>query len=84
MKVVTYSRDAAGDLRRHGTIASRIMSAVEEYAADTQAHTNNVKQLAGSGGKRLRMGGYRVIFEETQTSIIVTKVGPRGDVYDRL
>jgi mRNA interferase RelE/StbE len=31
---------------------------------------------------RLRVGDYRVIFEETADEMIVTKIGPRGSVYD--
>jgi hypothetical protein len=26
-------------------------------------------------------GGFRVLFEETETEIIVKKIGPRGSVY---
>src|SRR6185437_15995711 len=29
-----------------------------------------------------RLGDYRVVFEETGTELIVTKIGPRGSVYD--
>jgi hypothetical protein len=28
------------------------------------------------------VGAFRVIFEETAAQIIVTKIGPRGDVYE--
>jgi mRNA-degrading endonuclease RelE of RelBE toxin-antitoxin system len=31
--------------------------------------------------KRMKVGDYRIIFEETATEIRVTKVGPRGGVY---
>ena len=82
MKAVVYSRPAAKDLRRHGNVAERIRRAIREYAADPQAHGNNVTQLVGSPAKRLRVGDFRVIFDETATAIISTKVGPRGGVYD--
>ena len=82
MKTVTYSRDAARDLRRHGKMAARIRAAITGYAGDPKAHANNVKSLAGSSAKRLRVGDFRVIFDETETAITVTKVGPRGGVYD--
>ncbi|MFI5014361.1 MAG: helix-turn-helix domain-containing protein [Hyphomicrobiales bacterium] len=35
------------------------------------------------GGLRLRAGNYRIIFEKTEDEIIVTKIGPRGDIYGR-
>jgi DNA-binding XRE family transcriptional regulator len=48
------------------------------------AHANNVSRLVGSTACRLRIGDFRVIFEETDTDIIVTKFAPRGNVYDWL
>jgi mRNA interferase RelE/StbE len=82
MKSVVYTVSAAKDLRRHGNMAARVRRAVDEYAADGIAHANNVTELVGSSGKRLRIGGFRVIFDESETTLIVTKVGPRGDVYE--
>jgi len=81
MKAVTYTRDAAKALRRHSNIASRVRGAIEAYAENPLAHVNNVKPLVGGEGKRLRVGGFRVIFAETETTILVTKVAPRGDAY---
>jgi len=82
VKTVRYTGDAAKDLKRHGNVAQRLRQAILDYAANPLAHANNVKPLTGSSGKRLRVGDYRIIFEETDTEITVTKVGPRGGVYD--
>lgn len=82
MKDVAYGRDAIRSLRRHGNMAGRIRAAILEYAADSRAHVDNVTQLVGSPAKRLRVGDFRVVFDETETTITVTKAGPRGDVYD--
>lgn len=82
MKEVRYGTDAIRALRRHGNMASRIRTAVTEYAADPAAHANNVRALVGSEFRRLRVGDYRVIFAETETSITVIKIGPRGSVYE--
>ncbi|WP_135470538.1 type II toxin-antitoxin system RelE family toxin [Crenalkalicoccus roseus] len=82
MKLVRYTADAARSLRRHGNMAARIRRAIGEYATDQAAHANNVRPLVGSSAKRLRVGDFRVIFEETETEILVTKIGPRGSVYD--
>ena len=73
MKKVSYTGDAAKDLRRHGNMAQRLQKAIREYSADPKAHANNVKNI-GAAGTRLRVGGYRIIFEETATEIRVTKV----------
>lgn len=80
-KPVRYTMDAARSLRRHGNMAARIRRAIGEYAADAAAHANNVRVLVGVPAKRLRVGDFRVIFEETEAEILVTKIGPRGDVY---
>jgi mRNA interferase RelE/StbE len=81
MKQVRYTADAAKALRRHGNMAARIRKALADYAADPAAHANNVRQLVGSPARRLRVGDFRVVFEETGEEVVVTKVGPRGDVY---
>jgi mRNA interferase RelE/StbE len=82
MKTVIFSREATKDLRRHRNMATRITKAIDEYAAGRLAHANNVTEMVGIGGKRLRVGSFRVIFAETASTIVVTKIGPRGGVYD--
>ena len=81
VKQVRYTAGAAKSLRRHGNVAARIRRAVSEYAADGIAHANNVRQLVGSGARRLRVGDFRVIFEETEAEIVVLDIGPRGGIY---
>jgi mRNA interferase RelE/StbE len=73
VKSVTYLAKARRALRKHKTLAERIMDKVDAFS--------KVKTLKG-GGKRLRVGSFRVIFEETPQEIIVTDIGPRGGIYD--
>lgn len=82
MKTVRYHPDALKSLKRHGNIAAHLRKAIDEYAAETGAHANSVARLIGLSGNRLRVGDFRVIFEESDTEIFVTKIGPRGNVYD--
>jgi mRNA interferase RelE/StbE len=82
MKAVRYTTEALRTLKRHGNMAVRIRRAVEEYAADPAAHVNNVTKLVGSSSSRMRVGDYRVIFVETETELLIVRVGPRGSVYD--
>ena len=82
MRTVAYTLSAAKDLKRHGNVAARVRKAVAEYAADPQAHANNVTQLVGSPFWRMRVGDFRAVFEMTDTTITVTKVAPRGGAYD--
>jgi len=82
MKRVRYTTDAVKSLKRHGNMADRIMRAMREHAEGTGAHANNIKAMQGSSGLRLRLGDYRVVFEEAETEIVVTGLGPRGRIYD--
>ena len=75
-----YLAPARKALRRHKAEAERILAKVDAYAADPTAFPK-VKMLAGTAGKRLRVGDFRVIFEETATEVIVTDIGPRGGIY---
>jgi mRNA interferase RelE/StbE len=82
VKTVRYTPDALKALKRHGNMAARIMKAMRDYADNPAAHANNVKQLKGSTAMRLRVGGYRVIFEEAGAELVVTDLGPRGGIYE--
>jgi mRNA interferase RelE/StbE len=55
---------------------------LDEYAGGLGAHANQVKRLVGTSTLRLRVGDFRVLFIETTDEIEVTKVAPRGEVYD--
>lgn len=82
MKAVRHTADAARDLKRHGDMAARVRKAMSEYAEVGNAHANNVIRMVGSTGSRMRVGDFRVLFEETELAITVTKVAPRGSAYD--
>ena len=59
----------------------QIRAKIDRYAANPSAQANNVIQLSGSPAKRLRVAGFRVLFTETETTITVLDVGPRGEIY---
>jgi len=79
MKTLTLSRTALDALRQHRSDSARILSKIRRYA---ETGAGDVTQLVGSPLKRLRVGDYRVIFSETETEVIVLKLGPRGSIYD--
>jgi len=61
------------DLRRQ--IGYRLHLLQQDFSGD-------VKKLTGSKNEyRLRVGGYRVLFELVGARIVVYSVGPRKDVY---
>ena len=55
---------------------------MQDYADGEGAHANRVKQLKGTNTLRLRVGDFRILFVESADEIVVTKVAPRGEVYD--
>lgn len=63
----------SGDVRR------RIDARLTEYATTGRG---DVKHLKGRRGSRLRVGDWRVIFEEKREAIMVVAVGHRREIYD--
>jgi len=79
MKSVHYSADALNALRKHRKDAEKVMAKIDRYAA---TGAGDVKSLVGRSGKRLRVGPYCVLFEEDETTLHVSNIGPRGAIYD--
>ena len=79
MKTLVFEPTAQTALLKHRSIAKTIVAKLERYAA---TGAGDVKTLVGRPGKRLRVGDFRVIFEEDATTIRVLTLGPRGGIYD--
>jgi mRNA interferase RelE/StbE len=82
VKQVVLLEPAVEALQKHRNIANRILDKLELYAKNPGALRNQVTELRGMRGKRLRVGDFRVLFEETETEIIVLDLGPRGSIYE--
>jgi mRNA interferase RelE/StbE len=76
---VDYARPASRDLLRYRSDAKRLIGAINRYA---QTGSGDVKAPSGLSGFRLRVGDYRVLFEKTDGGIVVTRIGPRGNIYE--
>jgi mRNA interferase RelE/StbE len=63
--------------------AKLIREKLDEIAADPHAKHNNVTRLQNRPAFRLRMGGWRVIYElhDDELVVLVLRIGPRGGVY---
>ncbi|WDZ92182.1 type II toxin-antitoxin system RelE/ParE family toxin [Nocardiopsis sp. HUAS JQ3] len=61
----------------------RIVEAVADLADDPRP--DSCKKLKARDGYRIRVGDYRVVYtvDDGQITVVVVKVGARGDVYDR-
>lgn len=84
MKPITYSKDAFRALRRlPANVSTLIVSKIKQFAADPASLGNNVKPLRGYPDQfRLRVGDWRVIMSDDGEVLSVTKIGPRGSVYE--
>ena len=82
MKAFLYTKVALRSLRAHRNRAKQIRAKIEPFATNPAALANNVIQLAGGNAKRLRIAGFRVLFTETETTITVLDIGPRGKIYE--
>ena len=84
MKTITYSKSAIKTLRRLPTnVSARIVEKIDSYAADPAVLANNVKKLQGRDGYRMRVGDWRVVFDESDTVVDVLAIGARSGIYER-
>jgi mRNA interferase RelE/StbE len=60
-------------------VRQRIDTRLTEFATSGKG---DIKRLKGRQGSRLRVGDWRVIFYEENSSIIVVAVGHRREIYD--
>ena len=82
MKTIRYSDQALKFLRKltHQD-ADRIRNKIKQYASAPETLSNQVKKLQGVPYYRLRVGNYRVIFNDNGEILYIEKIGNRGDVY---
>lgn len=68
--------------RLDGRTRHRIRTAIDNVAADPRAPNNNVRPLRG-GGYRLRVGGWRVIYDldHGARTMTVRAIRQRGGAY---
>ena len=81
MKKVILLDPAIAALRKHRNMAERILGKLTAYAENPASLANQVTELRGQPFKRLRVGNFRILFEETETEIVVSDIGPRGSIY---
>lgn len=83
MRTITYNKAAALALRRMPANTARtIRDKIALYAADPTALANNVVKLQGRDGYRLRVGNWRVIFDDDGRVLAILAIRPRGGAYD--
>ncbi|MBL4757030.1 MAG: type II toxin-antitoxin system RelE/ParE family toxin [Rhizobiales bacterium] len=84
MKQVLYSKSAVKIVRRMpSNEANRIASKIEQFAVDPESLANNITGIAGTDYIRLRVGDWRVIIRESDSTIYIDKIATRGGAYDK-
>ena len=79
MKVVLEKKAAKYFESLDTVMKQRIKQALEDLA--NEPPSSDIVKLQGENGYRRRIGDYRIIFDITETEIIVYKIAPRGQVY---
>ena len=73
---IRYSKQAEKFLKRQDVVTrKRIRNAIQELPSA------DVKKLQGRNGYRLRVGDYRVIFDNVGNVVYVERIHNRGQVY---
>jgi mRNA interferase RelE/StbE len=76
MKTIVFTKQAAKDLDAlPATDRDAVTEALTVYAVSGRG---DIKRLAGRNGFRMRVGSYRVIFDEDMTTILALYVGRRA------
>ncbi len=84
MKKITYHKKAIDNLlKMPKNWRLRILAKIEQYADNPQSLANNVIRMKGEPHYRLRVGDYRVVFDDQDTVIDVIRVDSRGNVYKK-
>ncbi len=82
MLEVSYSKQSLRTLRRiPADQATLIRHKITTYAADPGSLAGQVKKLQGRDGYRLRVGNWRVLFDQHGHVLDILKIGPRGGIY---
>lgn len=80
---VVFTKAALKALMRMPANTARLIRAkIDQYAAAPESLANNVTELKGSTYRRLRIGDWRVIFDEDGAVLEIIDIGPRGGIYD--
>jgi mRNA interferase RelE/StbE len=82
MLEITYSKQAVKSLRTmQPKTAQRILSAIEQLAADPASTELDIKALQGRDGYRLRVGDWRILYSQDGVILAIEKIAPRGKAY---
>lgn len=81
---IVYSKEASKTLRHMPkNTALQILEKIEALALNPFAKNNNIKELKGVEGFRLRVGDWRILYQihNNILQIYIVTIAPRGGAY---
>jgi mRNA interferase RelE/StbE len=82
LAVLEITRHAQKDLAAiHSVERKKIINKLTDFANNPKSFANQVKSLKGSAMLRLRIGDYRILFEEDGRILRILRVGHRKEIY---
>jgi len=83
---IEWKPSARKELRSIDVSARRRILATVDQLADDPRPAGSVTLTSSPGWRRIRVGGYRVVYEVRDEAVVVLvlRVGPRGSVYQHL
>lgn len=85
MKQLLYSKQAHRALMKMpANDAERIEGKLKQLAEKPEELSGNIKRLANSRAYRLKVGNYRVLYDDDGTVLSINEIGARGGIYKRL
>ena len=79
MKVVVEKQAAKYIKSLDAIMQRRIYEALKDLASDPPS--GDIVKLQGKDGYRRRLGDLRILFDITETEVVVYKIAPRGQAY---
>jgi len=77
---VVLDKPAISYLKRlNEPLKTRIRNALLKLSHDPPE--GDIRKLIGRDGYRVRVGDYRILFDITETEVMVYDIGPRGQIY---
>ena len=74
---ISYSKKAIKFLKRQDVLSQkRLITAISRLPLE-----GDIKKLQGTGGSRLRVGNFRVLFNVDGIIIDIIDIGNRGQIY---
>lgn len=82
MLEIVFKKQAQKELKRiQPKMRQRIFGAIKKLAENPARTDLDIKPLTGSDYYRMRVGEYRIIFDQDGCILDIVRIAPRGSVY---